>query len=142
MIHAPRQQAGSQGSASVELTLLTPAMLLVVMLAVTAGRLTQARLDVTDATHQAARAASIQRQPETANTQAREVVAASLRGHRLTCHPYRVAVNTHGLRPGSAVIATTRCTVHLRDLVGLHLPGTTTITANAASVTDRYRGVA
>jgi Flp pilus assembly protein TadG len=129
-----------RGSAAVELVLVTPLLLLFVLVAVGFGRLADARLQVNDAASQAARAASIARDPGTAAAVARRTAMASLAGHHLTCQPVAVTVDTSAFRPGGAVTARITCTVSLADLAPLPVPGTETVEAAASSPIDVYRG--
>ncbi|WP_433214689.1 TadE/TadG family type IV pilus assembly protein [Microtetraspora malaysiensis] len=72
-----------KGSATAELVLLTPLLMLVALFAVATGRLVAARLEVNDAAHQAARAASIARTPSAADAAARSAVESALGANRL-----------------------------------------------------------
>ena len=128
------------GSAAIELVLVVPLLLLFVLVAVAFGRLADVRLQVNDAASQAARAASIARDPGTASAVARRTAMASLAGHHLTCQPVVVAVDTSAFRPGGAVTARITCTVSLADLAPLPLPGAQTVQTAASSPIDVYRG--
>jgi Flp pilus assembly protein TadG len=119
---------------------VTPLLLLFVLVAVGFGRLADARLQVNDAASQAARAASIARDPGTAAAVARRMAMASLAGHHLTCQPVAVTVDTSAFRPGGVVTARITCTVSLADLAPLPVPGTETVEAAASSPIDVYRG--
>jgi Flp pilus assembly protein TadG len=129
-----------EGGAAIELVLVTPLLLMFALLAVSFGRLASARLQVNDAAAQAARAASIARDPGTAAAEARRTAMASLAGHHLTCSPATVAVDTSAFRPGGAVTARITCTVALSDLAPLPLPGRETVHAAATSPIDVFRG--
>lgn len=135
-----RAWRGEEGSAAIELVLVTPLLLLFLLVAVAFGRLADTRLQVNDAASQAARAASIARDPRSASTAAHRTAVASLAGHRLTCQPVAVSVDTSTFHPGGAVTARITCTVALADLAPLPLPGAETIQATATSPIDVYRG--
>ena len=128
------------GGAAIELVLVTPLLLLFTLVAVSFGRLADARLQVNDAASQAARAASIARDPGTAVAAAQRSAMASLAGHRLTCQPVAVTVDTSAFHPGGAVTARISCTVALSDLAPLPLPGQETVQAAATSPIDVFRG--
>lgn len=131
---------GQEGGAAVELALVTPLLLLFLLMVVGFGRLADARLEVNDAASQAARAASIARDPGTASAEARRTAMASLAGHHLTCQPVAVTVDTSAFRPGGQVTASITCTVSLADLAPLPLPGQETLQGSATSPIDVYRG--
>ncbi|MFE2181069.1 TadE/TadG family type IV pilus assembly protein [Streptomyces sp. NPDC059455] len=130
---------GDRGSATAELVLLIPVLLLAVWFLVYCSRLPDARLRLEDVAHQATRAASQARSPATATRQARSTAAAALDQAGITCQP--LAVNTRGnLLPGSTVTVTVACTVDLHDLALLQLPGTTVLQARFTAPVDVYRG--
>ncbi|WJY53540.1 TadE/TadG family type IV pilus assembly protein [Streptomyces chengbuensis] len=134
-----RSTAADQGSAAVELVLATPLVVLVLLTVVALGRLTDARLIVADAAHQAARAASLARTDTDAQADAQHIANTTLTDAHSTCtHPY-VTIDTDGLTPGSSTAATVTCTADLGDLTHLGMPGTVTITGTAHSPVDRFR---
>jgi Flp pilus assembly protein TadG len=135
-----RPQSRERGSAAAELVLVTPFLFLLLLFAVAAGRLVQARLDVDSAAEQAARAASLARTPAAASAQATSVAQAALAGQSVTCSPAVITPDTTDFTPGGEVTVQVSCTVHLSDLSLLHVPGTETITATFTSPIDTYRG--
>lgn len=132
-------RAGERGSATVELVVLTPALILVLLFVVAAGRLGQARNDVYGAAADAARAASIRQHPDAAADDARATARRSLGRRGLTCRSLRVASDVSSLRPGGSVTIEVACAVDLRDLGLLALPGRRTVTGRATEVVDRFR---
>lgn len=131
--------AADRGSASAELALLTPVLILIAMLVLLAHRLVSAGMAADAAAHAAARAATLERTPAVAHTAAETAAAQAVRTHELSCATHDLTVNTSGLTPGTTVDVTLTCHAHLSDLVGLHLPGTRTIEGTASSVVDTYR---
>jgi len=129
-----------QGSAAVELALVTPLLVLLLMLIVAAGRLVQARLEVASAAAQAARAAALARDPATADAQATAVATSALASQHLTCGCLTLSTGTAAFRPGGQVSVRVSCTVSLAGLALLHLPGAETLTAQAAAPIDVFRG--
>lgn len=125
---------------SVELVLLTPAMLLLLMLVVLGGRYAQARSDVDAAAREAARAASIARQAVTAQSAGREAARAQLREGGVTCRRLDVRVDAGDFRPDGLVTATVSCIVDLGDLAGLRVPGTRTFSSTFSEPIDAFRG--
>jgi Flp pilus assembly protein TadG len=134
-----RADSRDRGSAAAELVLITPVLILMLLLAVAAGRLVQARLEVDSAARQAARAASLARDPATAAADAVSTAQAALAGQDITCRPLNVSPDTSNFVPGGQVSVQVSCTVHLSDLSLLHLPGTRTLTSTFASPIDIYR---
>jgi Flp pilus assembly protein TadG len=115
------------GSASLELVVLTPALVGLLGLLVLAGRLAVAGNTVEQAADEAARSASI----------ARTVVGA----HAAAQEGARRALAQRDLRVGAPaqVRATLTCTVELSDLALPGFPGERVVTATAVSPLDTYR---
>jgi Flp pilus assembly protein TadG len=134
---AGRRRGSDRGSAAVEITLLTPLLVLMLLFVVFLGRVTEAQAVISDAAHQAARAASIA--PTPAAAQARQAAATALSGRGLACRHFTVTVDLAGFRPGGSVRATVTCTTGLSDLALLDVPGSRTLSASFTSVIDTYR---
>jgi Flp pilus assembly protein TadG len=132
---------GEEGSASLELAILTPVLLLIVLLTVAGGRFASARSQVREAARDAARAASLQRTPAAATTAAHTAAQAAFDRADLTCRHTGAVVDAvfGGAGIGGQVHVTVTCQVRLSDLSPLPLPGSTTVTADADSVLDTYR---
>ena len=142
-MHRParrRARARDGGSAAAELVLVTPLLIVVLLLIVAAGRLVDARLQVDSAARQAARAASIARDPAAAVSQADATARAALASEHITCDPLTVSPDTAAFRPGGQVTVQVTCTVSLAGLALLHVPGSQTLTAQFTSPIDVYRG--
>jgi Flp pilus assembly protein TadG len=138
--HASRPQSRERGSAAAELVLVTPFLFLLLLFAVAAGRLVNARLDVDSAAQQAARAASLARTPQAASAQAQQVAQAALAGQSVSCDPAVITPDTGDFVPGGEVTVQVTCTVRLSDLSLLHVPGSETITSTFTAPVDTYRG--
>ena len=130
-----------RGSAALEITLITPLLVLILLFVVGLGRLAQARGEVDGAARDAARAASIARTPGGAQTDAQSAAAATLADRSITCANLDVAVDTTQFRPGGNVIVDVKCTVKLSDLVGVGFGSDRDLHGHAISVIDTYRGV-
>ena len=128
-----------EGSVATELVLLTPLLLLMLLFVVALGRTVSARLDVDGAAAQAARAASIARDPATATAMAQQTATTALGSDNVTCGHLTVNTDTADFTPGGQVQVTVTCTVDLADLVGLRLPASQTVTSTSTSVIDVYR---
>lgn len=130
-----------RGSATLELVLLTPVLLLMLMFVVFLGRLGEARNDVDRAARDAARAASIARDATDADSAGRTAASETLASGGVTCRQLDVQLDTSAFSAGGEVRATVSCTVDLGDMVELRLPGSETMTASFAEPVDTYRGV-
>lgn len=131
-----------RGSAAAEMVLLTPLLMLFLFLIVAAGRLVQARLEVDSAAQQAARAASLARDPASAATDATATAQAALASQHITCDPLSVSPDLGDFVPGGQVTVQVSCTVSLAGLAELRLGGAETLTSTSASPIDLYRGSA
>ena len=127
------------GSVATELVLLTPLLILMLLFVVALGRTVSARLDVDGAAAQAARAASIARDPPTATAMAQQTATEAIGSDGVTCGHLTVSTDTANFVPGGQVAVTVTCTVDLSDLVGLRLPASQAIASTATSVIDVYR---
>lgn len=107
------------------------------------GRVTTAHESVESAATDAARTASIGRNPVTAKNDAAQAAASSLAGQGLHCRHINVDVNTTGFtKPAgqpATVTATVSCTLDLSDLAVPGIPGTRTISATVSSPIDTWR---
>ncbi len=132
-----------RGSATVELAILTPLVLLVLTLLVAGGRMVTAHSSLDAATTAAARAASLARTPAAATSAAHSTGAATLSQQGLTCHDTSLQPDTTALSTspgaGGQVTVTSHCTVALADLLAPGLPGHLPLTSEAASPLDPYR---
>lgn len=129
-----------RGSAAMELTLLTPLLILLLLFVVLCGRLVDAKLRLNDVAHQAARAATLARAPAQAMADARATADTALASAGITCRSLTVSTNTEGLRPGSTVTVTVSCTVGLSDLTLLGVPGSRILESSFSSPVDVWRG--
>jgi Flp pilus assembly protein TadG len=131
-----------RGSAAAEMVLLTPLLMLFLFLIVAAGRLVQARLEVDSAAQQAARAASLARDPASAAADATATAQSALASQHLTCDPMTVTPDLSDFTPGGLVTVQVSCTVSLAGLALLHVSGAETLTSTFSSPIDVYRGSA
>jgi Flp pilus assembly protein TadG len=131
--------ADERGSASVELVLVAPLLVLMLMFVVFCGRLADTRLRLADVAHQAARAATLARSAGAAEADASSTARRALTDAGVGCRSVNVAPDVGGLRPGGAVTVRVSCVVGMSDLAMLTVPGSTTLDATASSVVDLYR---
>ncbi len=141
MIETTRRRAAEHGSATLELAVLAPGLLLLIALLTFAGRHAMADGAVEQAAADAARAASLQRGPSAGHTAADDVARRTLADQGLSCLNTSIDVDTSGLgsAPGEAarVSVTITCPLKVADLP-LALPSVT-VTATAVSPVDTYR---
>lgn len=135
-----RCRCTDRGSATVELVLLTPLLIVMLLFVVALGRVASTRQEVDAAARDAARAAANARSSTGAQTAGENAAHAALSQHSVTCRDLQVQIGTDGFHPGGVVTARIECTVALGDLVGLGVPGSRTITASFVAPVDQYRG--
>ncbi|MFC4004936.1 TadE family protein [Prauserella oleivorans] len=139
-----RRRGHDTGSVSVELAVLAPAVLLIGLLVVAAGRISSAQQAVDDAATAAARTASLTRSASAASTAATNAATTVLGERHLRCTDTRVSVHAGGFAPppGQTGVARVevRCQVGLADLAGVPgLPGSTVVSSSFTSPVDPYR---
>ncbi|KQY48008.1 TadE/TadG family type IV pilus assembly protein [Cellulomonas sp. Root137] len=130
-----------RGSVTLELAIITPALILLLGTLVLAGRVQTTASAVEQAARSAARDASLARTPDAARAAARAAATRELA--TTACVATAVGLDTTGFaaRVGQdgVVTATVTCTVNMADLAVPGLPGVRTMTAQATSPLDRYR---
>lgn len=141
MVHVHRPEGGREaGSASLELVIWAPVILLLLAVLVLAGRVQVAASAVEHAAFSAARDASLSRSPAQARAAATAAAARELTGQGLDCTDMNVQVDTSGFAapigtPATVTMSLT-CTLSFASLA---VPGTRTITATATSPIDQWR---
>jgi Flp pilus assembly protein TadG len=138
-VTANRTTRRERGSATTELVLLTPLLILFVLLIVCLGRFAHARALIDDAAAQAARAATLNYlSPNQATTAARQTAATALADAGVNCLSQLVRVDTGNDHPGGTVTVTLYCRVELSQQIGAGLPGSRSLTATFTSPVDTY----
>lgn len=128
------------GSASVELVLLIPVLLVLLLFVVAGGRVAGTRGQVDAAARDAARAGTIARSVGEARRDALLAAQVRLGAGSAACRTLTVDVDTSDFRPGGQVAATVTCAVDLGDLTLIGIPGTRAVTASAREPVDTFRG--
>jgi Flp pilus assembly protein TadG len=146
MINSSSEPVRSQrGAAAVELTLLMPALVLMLGLLVAGGRLWFARTTVNEAAQTAARAASLARSAYAATTAGREAGVQSLATAGLRCRSTSAVINAtaFGVPAGmpSTVTSTISCVVDFSDVLLPGWPGSMELTGRGSAALDTYRGL-
>ena len=132
-----------RGSATLELVLWAPVLLIIGSVILLAGRVAQASQTVEVAAAEAARAASAAGTVAQARSRAQDAAEASLASSGLRCGRTAVDVDLSQWRrpPGTParVAATIHCDLSLGDLAIPLAGGTRTVTGSASSAIDTYR---
>lgn len=128
-----------EGSAAAELALLAPMLVVLILVVVTVGKLTNASIDTRAAAHHAARAASLQRQPLQASRAANQAAVDTLSQRGIACTEIQATVDTTRFRAGGRVTVTVECRITLEQVSLLAIPGATTLSATATSPIDTFR---
>jgi Flp pilus assembly protein TadG len=131
---------GDRGSVAVEVAVVAPAFVILMLLVVFAGRVSEADGNVRRSTSEAARAASLRQYPEDAASDAESVARTNLSATGVNCVDLAVDVGTDDFSAGGTVTVTVTCTASMADVTLLGVPGTRTFTARAVEVIDRHRG--
>jgi Flp pilus assembly protein TadG len=133
-----------RGSATLELAIIGPALIVLLAVVIAAGRIQVAGGAVEQAAAAGAREASIARTPAAAAAIAEAAATRVLTQQDLDCAALTVTTDTSGyavpVGQVGQVGATVTCVVPLSDLGVPVLPGARTLTAQSTSVLDRYRG--
>lgn len=127
------------GSATLELTLLTPLLLSLLMLVVAGGRVVNVRGDLDAAVRDGARAASLARTPGQARIDGTNAVDASLSQRDLSCVNPTYEVDTTNFHAGGSVAVKIDCSVSLSDLTMLPLRSDKRLSATFTEVVDTFR---
>ncbi|TDE12599.1 TadE family protein [Jiangella asiatica] len=133
-----------RGSATVELAVVAPGLLMIIALLVLGGRVTIAGGSVEHAAAEAARAASLARTEADAQTRGRDAAEASLNEQDLLCvggPVIEIDTSQFDRPPGepATVAARVTCQVQLSDVAIPGLPGSREITETVRSPLDTYR---
>ena len=133
-----------RGSATLELAIIGPALIVLLAVVIAAGRIQVAGGAVEQAAAAGAREASIARSPAAAAAIAEAAATRVLTQQDLDCAALTVTTDTSGYAAPVGQVgqvgATVTCVVPLSDLGVPVLPGARTLTAQSTSVLDRYRG--
>ncbi len=132
-----------RGATSIELAILTPAVIAFFVAIVIAGRITLARQAADSAAYDAARTASLARTAATAEPSATSAALASFGSQGITCTSLTVSVNVGGFSipagQSATVSVTVTCVAQLADIALPGMPGSATLTSSFVSPLDRYR---
>ncbi|HVC71812.1 MAG TPA: TadE/TadG family type IV pilus assembly protein [Acidimicrobiales bacterium] len=132
---------GHSGSLTIELTVLTPVVVMFVLLALALGRFELAREQVVGAARAAAEAAAVA--PSAAGAQAAAVAAAQPVVARQvhSCTQLNVSTDTSQFAPGGDVKVTVSCDIDYADLSIPGIPGHTAVRVMESAPIDPFRVV-
>ena len=135
MTTASRHSRTEEGSAAVEMVIVTPVLMLIAMAAIGLGQIEQADLAAQIAAGAAVRAATLARTPQQAVADATRM--ATVGGS--SCPRPSVTIDTASFRPGGTVTVAVACHPSLAQLTGLGLPGTLSIKERVTDGIDPWR---
>lgn len=135
--------ADERGSASVELVVVVPALIMILGLLITGARVQLARTTVTEAAYSAARAASLARSPAVAHQDGSLAAELALTSGSVTCVSTTTTLDLAGFavpvgKPAE-VGARVTCTVSLADVVLPGMPGEIVLDATRTAPLDTFR---
>jgi hypothetical protein len=137
----PTAARSDAGSLTVELVVLTPLLMIVILVTLVFGRVTEARQQVVEAARAGAEAAAVLPTVGTAQWVGSINAVINLLGRTHTCVDPLVTMDTSHFYPGGYVTAHVSCLVVLADIGFPGLPGSTTVSASATAPLDPYRSV-
>jgi len=131
----------SEEGSAVEAAIVAPALIMLILLVVLAGRVTSAKMRVEEASRDAARAASLASDASSASAAASAAAQASLGNAGITCQSFSVSSFSWNWNPGVGGTAdvTVQCTTPLSDLAPLPLPGAKTLSGTFHVPIDPFR---
>jgi hypothetical protein len=141
MVEMAIRQHDEGGSVTVELALLSPVLFVFVLLAVTFGRLSEAKAQVLATARAGAQGAAIAPDAESAQWAADRLAYGGPLSTSHDCALLWVSTDVSHFYPGGSVTVQVTCQVNLSDLSVPGMPASTTIRASATAPVDPYREV-
>lgn len=130
---------GDIGSVSTEMVIVAPIAIMLLCFVTLVGRTSSARGTVNSAARDAARAASLERNPINATAAATQSANTALASTSTRCASVSVDADVSSYGPGGQVAVTVTCDIKLSDLGLLGLSGTKAVSARAVEVIDQYK---
>lgn len=134
-VKARRAEAGFM---ALEAVIIAPAVMLILLLIIGGGRYVDARMEVTSAAAEAARAASLESDPSTAQEAGRLAAIRTLENRGPSCADLDVEVDVSSFVPGGRVTATVRCSTDMDAVASTGLPGVT-LSGKSSAPIEQYR---
>jgi Flp pilus assembly protein TadG len=135
----PGKRVNARGSATAELVICTPVLVLISVLALALGRLVLDQSQVVDVARNAAEAASIWPTAGGAKGAAALTASYELVHDGLHCIAPDVSVDTTDLVPGGEVSVAITCVVQLSSVAVPGVPGFVTLHASAVAPVEQFR---
>lgn len=123
---------------ALETVIIAPVVLLILLLIIGGGRYVDARMEVTSAAAEAARAASLASDPLAAKEAGRRAAARTLENRGPSCATLTIDVDVSSFEPAGHVTATVRCSTDMSDVASTGLPGVTLAGSSTAPI-EQYR---
>jgi len=134
-----RRARNQTGCMSIEMVLITPALVACILSIAGGARYVDARGQASSAAFAAARAASLTSNQEAAVAAGHRAASRSMAERGLACTRLTVAIDAGEFRPGGHLRATVTCLADLSDLSGFGLPGHKTFTSTAVVPIEKFR---
>ncbi|MGL5826823.1 MAG: TadE family protein [Nocardioides sp.] len=131
---------GEHGTAAIELTLLAPAIMVILLFVVGLGRMAHARQQIEAVAADSARAASLERNTSQSANAAQNAAQSSLGDAGVSCTNLEVNVDLSSYQPGGRVTVNVSCKTKLSDIAMAGFPGSRTFTATSSVPIETYRG--
>jgi TadE-like protein len=135
-----RAAPSDRGSIAIEAVVLVPGLVGLLLLIAAFGVATQARGEVNGAAHDAARAATLQRDSGSARQVAIDVAERTLQANQVDCITVDVFPAAQ-LVPGADFTVEVICRARLSAIGLVGIPGTVELRAVGRSYVDEFRGV-
>lgn len=133
-----QNSAGELGFMALEAVIIAPVVLLILLFIIGGGRYVDARMEVTSAAAEAARAASLEADPIAAREAGRQAAFRTLENRGPSCAELAVVVDVSSFEPGGRVTATVRCSTDMSDVASTGLPGVT-LSGESSAPIEQYR---
>jgi Flp pilus assembly protein TadG len=137
------RRQNERGSAAIEAAVGVPAFALFIGLIMFGGRTATTHEALESAAAEAARSASIARDPESATTDARQAAVTSINNQQVHCTDINVDVDTTDFNKAPGQTGTVRvrlsCRLDLSDLAVPGVPGSRVLSATMSSPIDTWR---
>lgn len=137
------RRGDDSGSSAIELLMVAPILVGCILAVAGAGRYVDARAEVTSASFEAARAASLQRDTAVSAAAGRQAAVRTLENKGQSCARLDVLVDVlvdvSSYQPGGQVRATVVCTADLSDVLIAGFPGTKSFRHTAVVPIEEHR---
>lgn len=134
-----KKSQSEAGMATLEVVLALPVLIMLALFVVGLGRMAEARSTVDAAAFDAARAASLERNPDLARLVGEDAGRASIGATGIACHGLDIRVDVSNYTSGGSVTSTVSCTAILTDVNLAGFTGNKTFTSTATVPIEVWR---